>query len=192
MNGELFIPTILGTSRRSSNSRIVSNFIGSIIKDFPAINTTLIDPTLLALKDDGKDEADRNPTYSDITNRADGFIIVVPEYNHSFPGSLKRMLDSEYDNYHHKPVSFVGVSTGSFGGSRAIEALLPVVRALGLVACTKEVNIGNVESVFDSNGGLLEDSFIPRTERMITELLWMANALKNHREYIESFKGGDL
>ena len=58
-------------------------------------------------------------------NRADAIVIVVPEYNHSFPGLLKHVLDSCLKEYIHKAVGVVGVSAGPFGGARVIQHLLP-------------------------------------------------------------------
>jgi NAD(P)H-dependent FMN reductase len=60
-------------------------------------------------------------------------ILVVPEYNHSFPGLLKNVLDTNLKEYIHKAVGVCGVSADPFGGERMIESLLPVLRKLGLV-----------------------------------------------------------
>ena len=51
----------------------------------------------------------------------DGFVLVTPEYNHSFPASLKNALDYTNDELFFKPVSYV--SYGSIGGIRAVEQL---------------------------------------------------------------------
>ena len=65
--------------------------------------------------------------------RADGLVIVAPEYNHGYPGILKHALDTNLKEYIHKPVGLCGVSAGGFGGTRVIESLLPVMRELGMV-----------------------------------------------------------
>ena len=38
---------------------------------------------------------------------ADAFIVVTPEYNHSYPASLKALIDWHYDQWTAKPVAFV-------------------------------------------------------------------------------------
>ena len=53
---------------------------------------------------------------------ADAFVIVTPEYNHSFPGHLKTAIDSIGDEWKAKPVGFVSYG-GVSGGLRAIEHL---------------------------------------------------------------------
>lgn len=60
----------------------------------------------------------------------DGFVIVTPEYNHSYPGALKNALDRVCAEWSDKAVGFV--SYGFDGGVRAVEALRTVVGALGM------------------------------------------------------------
>jgi NAD(P)H-dependent FMN reductase len=38
---------------------------------------------------------------------ADAFVVVTPEYNHSFPASLKNAIDWHYKQWQAKPVGFV-------------------------------------------------------------------------------------
>ena len=47
---------------------------------------------------------------------ADGFVIVTPEYNHSFPASLKNAIDWHHRQWMFKPVTFVSYGAAS-GGS---------------------------------------------------------------------------
>ena len=72
------------------------------------------------------------PEWRDAIIRADGLVIVTPEYNHGYPGTLKAVLDLLLREYVHKAVAFVGVSAGIWGGTRVIEAMVPMVRELGL------------------------------------------------------------
>jgi NAD(P)H-dependent FMN reductase len=124
----------------------------------------------------------KDPKYSGVTARADGFVVVVPEYNHSFSGSLKRMLDSESKNYIHKPVNLVGVSSGQFGGVRAIESLVPVVRELGMTVTFADVMVTNSKDAFDENNQPNDDQFEGRLYTALDELIWFARTLKYGRE----------
>lgn len=119
----------------------------------------------------------KDPKYTKITAEADGFVIVVPEYNHSFPGSLKRMLDSEYGNYRRKPVVLAGVSSGAFGGVRAIHSLVPVLRELGLVVLHADLHFPRVQDLFDEKGKLNDDNYKQRIKKSLDELLWFSKAL---------------
>ena len=110
--------------------------------------------------------------------------VVTPEYNHSFPGLLKHVLDSCLKEYIHKAAGIVGVSAGPFGGVRAIQDFLPVMRELGLVNIFWDVNFGNVSKVFDESGKLLDQAFVGRADKFLNELIWMAKTLRYGRDNI--------
>ena len=54
---------------------------------------------------------------------ADGIIIVIPEYNGGYPASLKNAIDLLYEEWKHKPIGIVTVSSGPFAGSQALVSL---------------------------------------------------------------------
>jgi NAD(P)H-dependent FMN reductase len=54
------------------------------------------------------------------------------EYNHSYPGELKMLLDMLFSQYAHKPVGICGVSSGAWGGTRMVEQLRLVCLAFHL------------------------------------------------------------
>lgn len=179
---ELFIPVLLGTTREGRKSEAVASYIKSVIESRDGVTTELIDPRDLKFEGDGNNEGANDPRYTDITARADGFIIVVPEYNHSFPGSLKRMLDSELKNYIHKPAGLVGVSAGGWGGIRAIQSLVPVLRELGMAVTFSDVMVTNSYKAFDEEGQPTNDHLVSSVEKLLDELIWYAKTLKWGRE----------
>ncbi|MFE9253294.1 NADPH-dependent FMN reductase [Streptomyces sp. NPDC007088] len=69
----------------------------------------------------------------------DGYVIVTPEYNHSFPGVLKNALDRVYAEWNNKAAALV--SYGMNGGVRAVEALRPVLGALQLADVAAQVTL---------------------------------------------------
>jgi NAD(P)H-dependent FMN reductase len=179
---KLFIPILIGTTRPKRRSMQAARLVEKIGKGIEGVTVQLVDPSEYDFPNDGNDPENKDPRYSDLTARADGFFIVTPEYNHSFPGSLKRMLDSELANYIHKPVAFAGVSDGIFGGARAIEALVTTVREMGMVATFSDVYFPQVQNLFDEEGQVLDEGYARRIERAFSELVWMAKALKYGRE----------
>jgi NAD(P)H-dependent FMN reductase len=116
---KLFIPILLGTTRPKRQSVKVAKLVEEIGFTIPEIEVKLIDPLDYNFPFDGNDEENKDHRYTKITGQADAFFIVTPEYNHSFPGTLKRMLDSELSNYIHKPVAIAGVSNGIFRRSQS-------------------------------------------------------------------------
>ena len=65
----------------------------------------------------------------------------------------------------HKAVAFVGVSAGMWGGTRGIEAMVPMVRELGLAVTFSDLNFPKVQNTFDSEGKLLNP--VSRNSRRI-------------------------
>ncbi|NCN59128.1 NADPH-dependent FMN reductase [Candidatus Roizmanbacteria bacterium CG22_combo_CG10-13_8_21_14_all_38_20] len=186
MPEELYLPVIEGTTRPGRQSLNVAKFLVEIGNAIDGVKSELVDPTNFNLPGDGKDEENKDSKYSKITKEADGFFVVVPEYNHAYPGTLKRLLDSELKNYRHKPVSFAGVSAGPWGGVRGIENLIPVVRELGLVATFGDIQFPSVQNIFNSDGKIedpeLKESYAKRANKAWNELIWMTKALKWGRD----------
>ena len=184
----LFIPIILGTTRRGRQSENVARFVFEQTRKRADVETELIDVCKLPMKLDDAGEQMKDPKFSATIDRCDGLIIVTPEYNHGYPGLLKHALDMNLEEYIHKAVGICGVSAGSFGGVRAIEALLPVMRELGLVTIFWDVNFGNVAKLFDDQGNLLDQSYVRRLDKFLNELIWMARVLRYGRENIPEVK----
>lgn len=117
--------------------------------------------------------------------RADGFLFVTPEYNHSYPAVLKNAIDHLYLQWVHKPAAIV--SYGGFAaGYRAAEQLRQVLIELKMVPIREQVGISlvpdmvpNVSNAPDSPGSVFLDLAFTR---MMTELLWWVTALIPARE----------
>jgi NAD(P)H-dependent FMN reductase len=146
--------------------------------------TELVDIARFPMPVGDAGEGIKDPAFAEKMAAADALVIVTPEYNHSFPGLLKHVLDSCLKEYIHKAAGIVGVSAGPFGGVRAIQDFLPVVRELGLVNIFWDVNFGNVSKVFDESGKLLDEAFIQRADKFLNELVWMAKTLRYGRDQI--------
>lgn len=176
------IVVIEGTTRAKRKTVPAAKFIVRVGEEIEGVEILYVDPAEFTLPLDGDDPDDRDPKYSDITKRADAFFILTPEYNHSFPGSLKRLLDSEYDNYKHKAAAIAGASSGMWGGARAVESLVPVLRKLGLAVITPNVYFQHVQDIFDEDGNPTDESLRHVIEKVYAELIWMAKTLKYGRE----------
>jgi NAD(P)H-dependent FMN reductase len=183
---KLFIPILLGTTRPKRESIKAARLVEKVGKSIEEIEVQLVDPGDYNFPFDGNDPENKDPKYTELTARADAFFIVTPEYNHGYPGTLKRMLDSELKNYIHKPVAFAGVSNGIFGGARVIEALVNTVREMGMAVTFSDVYFPKVQELFDENGNIKDEGYTRRIERGFTELIWMAKSLKWGRENLES------
>jgi NAD(P)H-dependent FMN reductase len=182
MNDKLYILVLVGTIRVQRESIKAAEFVAEIGKTYPELEIELVDPKNFNFPGDGNDPEGKDPRYSELTKKADGFFIITPEYNHSFPGSLKRMLDSELENYIHKPVAIAGASSGGWGGVRAVESLVPVVRELGLVVTFTSTYFPRVQDAFNEDGKPLDQRTEIGVRKAYDELIWMAKTLKAGRQ----------
>ncbi|ASQ96084.1 NAD(P)H-dependent oxidoreductase [Streptomyces sp. 11-1-2] len=112
---------------------------------------------------------------------ADAFAVVTPEYNHSYPASLKNAIDWHFTQWQAKPIGFVSYG-GISGGLRAVEHLRPVFAEVHAVTVRDTVSFHNAHGLFEEDGRL-KDSEGPDTAAgaMLNQLAWWARALRTAR-----------
>jgi NAD(P)H-dependent FMN reductase len=181
---KLLLPILLGTNRKKRNSVHPAQWLVGEMQKRPEIETRLFDASEFAFPHDdyGQEIKDLFPEWRDTIIRADGLVIVTPEYNHGYPGVLKAVLDLLLKEYIHKAVAFVGVSAGPWGGTRVIEAMVPVVRELGLAVTFSDLNFPFAQKTFAADGKLLDPAFEEMAKGFLDELIWMSSVLKWGRE----------
>lgn len=184
MSELITLAIVAGTSRVQRESIKAAQFVAEFAHTLPDVEVIFVDTGDFKLPGDGNDPEGKDPAYTAIAKKVDAFFVVTPEYNHSFPGSLKRLLDSEYEHYEKKPIAIAGVSNGSWGGVRAVEALVLAARGMTLVPATYSVYFPRVQDIFDEKGAM-KPEFTARYMRNLhyafDELLWMARAFKRAR-----------
>lgn len=110
-------------------------------------------------------------------DEADGYIIVTPEYNHSFPAVLKNALDYPYKQWNDKPVAFVSYGWSAYG-TRAVQQLRPVVLELQMVPIHQGVHLPVSPFPFDREGKLTDSSYSETLNQTLTQLIWWTQTLK--------------
>src|SRR5690606_33938306 len=111
-------------------------------------------------------------------DEADAFIIVTPEYNHSFPAALKSVIDSAYQEWQAKPVGFVSYG-GVSGGLRAVEQLRLIFAELHAVTLRDSVSFASAWHQFDDSGELMNPEQAHKSlARMMTRMHWWASTLR--------------
>ncbi len=141
-------------------------------------------------------EQDRPPAYghreyppevtrwAEKVERADGYLVVTPEYNHGYPAVLKNALDQVFPELNRKPIAFVGY--GNSGGARSIEQLRLVSVELEMAPLRHAVHILpavmvpaiKAEDPFDIE---LLASLDDRLDTAATDLVWWADVLARAR-----------
>lgn len=185
---KVYLPVLLGTNRKQRESVHVAHWLLKEIEKRDDIATKLFDTTDFALPQDdyGTEISHLFPEWRDNVIKADGLIIVAPEYNHGYPGVLKSVLDLLLKEYIHKAVGLVGVSAQVSGGTRVIEALLHPMRELGLAVTFTDLNFPRVQEKFGEKGELRDAAYEARAKEFLDELVWMSRVLKWGREHLPS------
>lgn len=181
----LNILIIHGTTRPGNLSSRAAKYVFEEVKALPEVDVKLISPNDYPIKKDGNDPEQQYPDYTELVIWADAFIIVTPEYNHGYPGSLKQLIDKEFANYNRKAASVIGVSNGAIGGARAVEGLLPVLRAVGLFVTKTSLYFPRVQDLIDESGQISDPEIAERAKQVIEENIWLGNALKQARQQSE-------
>lgn len=112
---------------------------------------------------------------------ADAFVIVTPEYNHSFPAPLKNTIDWFHSEWQAKPVGFVSYG-GMSGGLRAVEQLRQVFPELHAVTVRDSLSFAMAWDRFDESGRPqdAEDS-AAAAKSLLGQLEWWGAALRKAR-----------
>jgi len=151
---------ISGTDRADSNSLKISRYIQSIYKelgeDIGLIDLREIRGELSLGPHYGKDQPASLQAELSKIEKADGLIVVCPEYNGSMPGILKYYIDHMKfpDAFEYRPISFVGLG-GMFGGMRPVEHLQQVFGYRNAFIYPQRVFLMNVFKVM-KDGALVD------------------------------------
>ncbi|MGW4028928.1 NADPH-dependent FMN reductase [Streptomyces sp. NPDC004838] len=110
---------------------------------------------------------------------ADAFVVVTPEYNHSFPASIKSLIDWHFGEWRAKPVGFVSYG-GMSGGLRAVEHLRQVFAELHAVTVRDTVSFHQAQKHFDHEGRHRNPTACgAAATSMLDQLSWWGQALRD-------------
>jgi NAD(P)H-dependent FMN reductase len=118
---------------------------------------------------------------SDRLEAADAFVIVVPEYNHSYPAVLKAAIDWNYTQWQAKPIGFVSYG-GRAGGIRAVEHLRQVFCEMHAITIRDNISFHGGAGQFGPDGKPLKTAEYEELAKvMLDQLAWWALALREAR-----------
>ena len=175
----LHIAVIVGSTRPHRIGRVVADWFVAQLDERDDLRSELVD---LADADlpavfEGTPAVDRFRERLDV---ADAFVVVTPEYNHSFPASLKQAVDLAHREWFAKPVGFVSYG-GMAGGARAVEQLRQVFAELHATTIRDVVAFHGVHGQF-VEGRLVEpEDANLAAKTMVDQLAWWARALRDAR-----------
>lgn len=110
---------------------------------------------------------------------ADAFVLVTPEYNHSYPASLKAAIDWHFTQWTAKPVAFVSYG-GAAGGRHAVLHLENVLTELHAVTIRDGLAFPNYFVNWES-GRPVDPEAAGYAKALFDQLAWWATALRTAR-----------
>lgn len=116
---------------------------------------------------------------ADRVELADGFLVVTPEYNHSYPASLKRMIDWHYGEWMFKAATVL--SYGVQGGLLATEHLRGVFAELHVVTTRRVVGLRAPWNEVDAGAYVPPRGVNKALDEALHELAWWAQTLRTAR-----------
>ena len=181
-NRTLTLAIIIGSTREGRFGDTVGRWFAAEAANHAEFSIDLID--LIDIKLAPTHRAKPTPEAASFCARlaaADAFVIVTPEYNHSYPASLKHAIDQGYVEWMAKPVGFVSYG-GTTGGVRAIEHLRNVFAELHATTIRDYVCFPMARRQFDADGRPIDpDGPRNAAKTMLDRLAWWAEALRNAR-----------
>jgi NAD(P)H-dependent FMN reductase len=167
------ITVISGTNRPNSNTREVAGLVYQILVDHD-VEADLLDlsdlPAELFVGTSYALKPKAFASFQKTVLAADGFLVVVPEYNGSFPGVLKYFIDMLKfpDSLYEKPAAFIGLSSGRWGGVRAVEQLEMVFQYRHAHLFGRRCFIPSIGQALGEDGTFTDQDLFARVRKTVT------------------------
>lgn len=165
---------ISGTNRKGSKSLQIANLYQQLLQQ------NQIESKILSLEDLPIETFDINSKSTilkqieqEYLTPSNKLIFIVPEYNGSFPGSLKLLMDccDTKNVFWNKKASLVGIADGRNGNLRGLDHLTGVLNYLKINVLHYKVNIPFVSKSFDSELNITESQIQQSLIKQIEEFI---------------------
>lgn len=157
------------------------------VVDLAEMHLPLLDEPMPAAIGDYRNDHTRR--WSEVVAAFDGFIFVLPEYNHAIPAALKNAIDYLFVEWHDKAAAFV--SYGLNGGVRAVEQLRMTLAEVKVACVRSQVALGlftdfTIPDIAEPGLFTPAEHHLPTLDRMLGELTDWSRALAPLRHPAEA------
>jgi len=178
------VAVVVGSNREGRFGPVVAEWLLGEVRERADLVPDVVDVAEIALPMTFARSPEATAALADVTPKlaaADAFVVLTPEYNHSFPAGLKNLIDWHYTEWRAKPVALVSYG-GLSGGLRASEHLRQVFAELHAVTVRDTVSFHGARAAFDEEGRP-HDTVAPAAAAkvMLDQLVWWARVLREGR-----------
>ena len=160
---------ISATNRIGSHTEKVAKQYQEILK------AKGIDAKVFSLKDINVSErnADILKAESEFLIPAQKFIFIMPEYNGSFPGVLKSLIDNSdiRKAWWHKKALLTGVSTGRAGNLRGMDHLTGILNYMKMTVHPNKLPISVIDKVMSEDGTIIDKNILLAIDQQLDEFI---------------------
>lgn len=180
----LHVTLVIGSNRHGRFGPVVADWLLGHLRDHPDLVPDVVDVAATDLPMSLAQGPEARAVLAEVSPKlaeADAFVVLTPEYNHSFPAGLKNLIDWHYAQWRAKPVALASYG-GVSGGLRAVEHLRQVFAELHAVTVRDTVSFHNAGAAFDDEGAPKDPSGPDAAAKlMLDQLTWWARALREAR-----------
>jgi NAD(P)H-dependent FMN reductase len=179
----LHVALVIGSNRHGRFGPVVADWLLDRLRDRDDLVPDLVDVAETDLPMTMAPSPEATAALASVTPKlasADAFVVLTPEYNHSYPAGLKNLIDWHFTEWQAKPVALVSYG-GISGGLRAVEHLRQVFAELHAVTVRDTVSFHNAGGSFAD--GRLKDPSGPdaAAKTMLDQLVWWGQVLREGR-----------
>ncbi|MEU8526888.1 MULTISPECIES: NADPH-dependent FMN reductase [Streptomyces] len=185
----LRLAVVIGSNRAQRFGTVIADWFLSRVAERDDFTVDVVDvadhdlPTAHSWDPDAATRAELDRVSPRLAE-ADAYVVLTPEFNHSFPAALKNLIDWHYSEWQAKPVAFVSYG-GISGGLRAVEHLRQVFAELHTVTVRDTVSFQNAGSHFDEDGAHKDPAAADAAAKsLLDQVAWWGRALKDAKSRV--------
>ncbi|KND45217.1 MULTISPECIES: NADPH-dependent FMN reductase [Streptomyces] len=179
------VTLVIGSNRTGRFGPVIAEWLLGRVRRHDGFEVDVVDVAEADLPTTFATTPESTARLAEITPKlaaAEAFIVLTPEYNHSYPAALKNLIDWHFHEWRAKPVALVSYG-GMSGGLRATEHLRQVFAELHATTVRDTVSFHQAHTAFDETGHL-KDPSAPNSaaHAMLDQLSWWAHALREAKK----------
>ena len=174
---------IVGTNRPNSHTRKIARQVEEIYASLQ-VPLRILDLAELPLEIFAQSSYAEKPKsfhpFAEAILQASGLVLVTPEYNGGMPGVLKYFIDMLKfpESFEKRPVCFIGVSAGIWGGLRPIEHLQQIFGYRNAFIYPERVFLPQINTLVNESGRLSSAELLDRLKSQAEGFISFVEHLK--------------